>query len=156
MALNRQDRRYIFFDIAGLTGFVSHHPDHPALQALLHSSYEAQAAGLLAERRQRGLPPAGQLALIRSDCSDARAGENFLFKLRTLIQGQLPAGVALVGPLPAPMHRRAGKFRSHLLLQGTKRGAVLAACALAVYQAEQQRPPKDCKWSIDVDPTEPL
>ncbi|MEM1110764.1 MAG: primosomal protein N' [Pseudomonadota bacterium] len=144
---------------AGQPGYVllqSHHPDHPALQAMLQTSYHRRALDLLDERGERQLPPTGQLALLRADCSDAAAGEAFLTSLRAHLMPTLPAGVQLVGPLPAPMHRRAGKFRWHLLLQGGHRSAVRTASALAVSKAESLRAPGDCKWSVDVDPTEPL
>lgn len=141
----------------GLPGLVllqSHYPDHPALQALLREDYGTRARHLLEQRHQQGLPPAGHLALVRSDCADAARGEQFLADLRRQAQPQLPAGSSLVGPLPAPLHRRAGLYRSQLLLSSPSRTAARAGAALLVATAEAMPRVNGCHWSLEVDPQE--
>ena len=147
---------------SGMPGRVilqTRYPDHPAMRAMLGASYAEQAAVLLPGREAAGLPPAGQLVIVRSDCVDAGCGEQFLQELRAAVEPRLPPGTALIGPLPSPMQRRAGKFRSQLLLTAPGRGAAQRAAALLVHAAdsmrtERSRSWRDLKWTIDIDPLE--
>lgn len=139
-------------DLAGKVIIQTHYPDHPLLTDFLDQSFGAMAAQMLTQREQAGLPPAGQLVLVRSDCRDARLAEDFLAELRNRIQQRLPAGTALIGPLPSPMQRRAGKFRAQLVLRAPTRATAQQSAALLVEIAESQRSRSDLKWSIDIDP----
>jgi primosomal protein N' (replication factor Y) len=140
---------------AGIPGQVllqTHYPDHPSLQSLLQLSYHDLARGLLQQRRESGLPPVGQLVLVRTDCADADSGEDFLSALRRAMAGQLPPACTFIGPLPAPMQRRAGKFRSHLLLATPDRRTAQGAAAILVREASGLPARRGLKWTIDVDP----
>jgi primosomal protein N' (replication factor Y) len=129
----------------------THYPDHPIIRAVLEQPYGIHARNILASRLKAGLPPASSMALIRADASDAQVGEQFLLQLRKQTQPQLPADAILVGPLPSPMQRRAGKFRSQLLLRASTRSAAQQAAAILVKTAETI-PGRALKWSIDIDP----
>jgi len=130
----------------------THYPDHPGVQAMLRQSYSEQAESMLQQRAATNMPPAGQLAVLRTDCGDAETGEQFLQQLRDGVADRIPAGTALIGPLPSPMQRRAGKFRSQLLLTAPDRRSAQAACALLVAQAQTLPARRGLKWTIDVDP----
>ena len=130
----------------------SHYPDHPALVAFTQQSYATHARQLLDRRIEVGLPPAGHLALLRTDCSDASEGENFLLALRQKTEQALPPGATLIGPLPAPMPRRAGKHRFQLLLTTTDRRCAHQAANLLVATAETLPVRRGLKWTIDIDP----
>jgi primosomal protein N' (replication factor Y) len=107
---------------------------------------------MLKARELAGQPPLGQLLILRTDCQDASCGEQFLRDLRNNSQSQLPAGVALIGPLPAPMQRRAGRFRSQLLVHTTQRRLSHLAARTLVAQAQRLPARKGLNWSLDVDP----
>jgi primosomal protein N' (replication factor Y) len=142
---------------AGLPGQVilqTHYPDHPALQAMLTESYADQARAMLQKREAAGLPPVGQLVIVRSDCADIECGEQFLQSLRELVEPNLPTDTTLIGPLPAPMQRRAGKFRSQLLLTAANRHAARSAARALVSRAQSLPARRGLKWSIDIDPRE--
>lgn len=130
----------------------THYPDHPAIQAMLSESYHAQARDILARRTAAGMPPAGQLILLRSDCVDAGIGEQFLQLLRRRVEPCLPPQCRLIGPLPSPMQRRAGKFRSQMMLTAPNRPSAQAAASQLVALAEELPAGRGLKWSIDVDP----
>ena len=130
----------------------SHYPDHPALLAMLNNPFAEYARELLNRRRQNGLPPDGKLVIVRTDCADAASGEQFLQALRTATEQALPTGARLIGPLPSPMQRRAGKFRSQLVLTAADRGAAQRAAGQLVACAETLRARSDLKWTIDIDP----
>ena len=140
--------------LAGRVLLQTHHPDHPALQAMLSRSFGEQARDLLQNRLQTGLPPAGQMLVIRCDSQDPAAGEQFLHQLRRKATVSMPPRVSMIGPLPSALPRRAGKFRCQLTVLASDRGAAQQAARCLVAVAETLRSPGDLRWSIDVDPTE--
>ena len=139
-------------ELPGEVVLQTHYPDHPAMQAMLSVDYADQARAMLASRRAAGMPPAGQLVILRTDCSDAAYGEKFLQTVRDGVQPALPPGARLIGPLPSPMQRRAGKFRCQLILLAPDRRAAQLAADILVAQAEAAPVRHGLKWSIDVDP----
>ena len=139
-------------ELPGAVLLQTHYPDHPALQAMLSVDYGAQARTMLVGRKAAGMPPAGQLVILRTDCGDPACGETFLQAVRDRVQPDLPAGARLIGPLPSPMQRRAGKFRSQLILLAGDRRAAQRAADTLVAQAEATPARRDLKWTIDVDP----
>ena len=139
-------------EAAGTVLLQTHHPDHPTLQAMLSLDYHQQARALLEARALSRLPPLGQMLLVRTDCQDADCGEQFLRDLRQNCQNLLPPGVALIGPLPAPMQRRAGRFRSQLLVHSDERRLSQQAARTLVTQAQLLTARKGLNWSLDVDP----
>jgi primosomal protein N' (replication factor Y) len=52
------------------------------------------------------------------------------------------------------MQRRAGRFRSQLLLHAPRREILHAAARLLVEQAGLRRAARGLNWSIDIDPLE--
>jgi primosomal protein N' (replication factor Y) len=139
-------------DIPGSVLLQTHYPDHPALLAMLTTSYAEQARVLLKQRQESGMPPAGQLVVLRTDCPNAEYGEQFLQTLRERSTPFLSSGARLIGPLPSPMQRRAGKYRCQLLLTAPTRGAAQTAASVLVANAEALPARHGLKWSIDIDP----
>jgi primosomal protein N' (replication factor Y) len=139
-------------DVPGTVLLQTHYPDHPALLAMLTSSYGEQARELLKRRHESGMPPAGQLVVVRTDCANAAYAEAFLQQLRERSAAQLPADARLIGPLPSPMQRRAGKYRCQLLLTAPNRRAAQGAASVLVAHAEQLPKSHSLSWSIDIDP----
>jgi primosomal protein N' (replication factor Y) len=130
----------------------THYPDHPALQAILHKPYADHARDILDARQATSLPPAGKLLMLRTDSADVDTGEQFLTALRQLAEPQLAPNARLIGPLPSPMQRRAGKFRSQLLVTVDSHKSAQFMAALLVSIAESLPIKRGMKWSIDVDP----
>ncbi len=139
-------------ELPGSVLLQTHYPDHPALLAMLSTSYAEQARELLKRRHETGMPPAGQLVVLRTDCPNAEYGEQFLQKLRERSAPHLPGGARLIGPLPSPMQRRAGKYRCQLLLCAPNRRAAQTAASVLVANAEELPSRHGLKWSIDIDP----
>ena len=60
----------------------------------------------------------------------------------------------VLGPIPAPMAKRAGRHRVQLLLQAEQR-AELQKCLKNLLAEIEQLPGKHrIRWSLDVDPVE--
>lgn len=62
--------------------------------------------------------------------------------------------VEILGPAPAPMLRRQGRYRFQLLLQAESRGALQATLAMLAPELESLKGARRVRWSIDVDPLE--
>lgn len=129
----------------------THHPDHPLLQLLLHEGYGAFGRAALEERRQANLPPFSYLALLRAEAVDAALPLQFLEHARTLVK---VSGVQILGPVPAPMERRAGRVRAQLLLQAPRRADLHRLLGPWLQQLETDKLGRKVRWSIDVDPQE--
>jgi len=128
------------------------YPEHPLLQTLVREGYGAFAGIALQERREAVLPPFAYQALLRAEAGrEALPGRFFEALLQAL---PIPEGVAAWGPVSAPMARRAGRFRVHLLLQAQQRKPLhrllkdLRGTVNALPEARSVR------WSLDVDPLE--
>jgi len=131
----------------------THHPDHPLLRTLASQGYPAFATAALAERREALLPPFAYQALLRAEAVEAERATAFLKAARALAE-PIADGLELLGPAPAPMERRAGRYRAHLLLQATKRQDLHRFLDRWVGQLWAQCPDRHVRWALDVDPME--
>jgi len=127
-------------------------PQHPLLQALLGEGYGGFAQQALVERAAARWPPYGRLALLRASGVAPEAALGFLAEARRLA-GQ-PAGVALRGPVPAAMVRRAGRHHAQLLVESAERPALQRFLADWLPQVEQLPSARGLRWALDVDPLE--
>ena len=132
------------------------HPDHPLLQTLLKNGYSAFARESLVERREAGLPPYSHQVLIRAEAHRIEDPVFFLEEGVGLARAVMGSGVELWGPVPAPMERRAGRFRAHLLVQGESRPGIQALLARWLPELRGLKSSRRVRWSVDVDPQEML
>lgn len=130
----------------------THHPDHPLLQTLLHKGYQSFADAALKERQAAGLPPAKPLALLRCESVEAHAAQTFLEHAVELSRQVETQNLELFGPLPAPMERRAGRYRYQIMLQSGKRNLLRQFLSWWAPQLQQLPSARKVRWSIDVDP----
>lgn len=132
----------------------THHPDHPLLITLVQNGYHAFTQALLKERLETCLPPYSYLALLRAEAVDVQSPTEFLNQARDLAQHKLNPEVQMLGPVPAPMERRAGRFRAQLLLQAQQRIALQNLLPEWVRQLEDLKSGRKVRWTLDVDPME--
>ncbi|HEX7047448.1 MAG TPA: primosomal protein N' [Gammaproteobacteria bacterium] len=132
----------------------THHPEHPLLVQLAQHGFDAFADAALRERREAGLPPYASLALLRAEAASIEAPRAFLESARNLADAQNPRGVMLLGPAPAPMERRAGRYRAQLLLKAGERAELQRLLADWVPQLESLPEARKVRWSVDVDPAD--
>jgi primosomal protein N' (replication factor Y) len=133
--------------------------EHPFWQRLLSGGYADVAEYSLAEREAAAWPPFSRLALIRAAAPEREATYRFLDEARRkaerLVAERLVAdGVRLLGPVSAPMERRAGRYRAQLLIQSGGRQALHAMLRQLRVELEQSHSARRVRWSIDVDPIE--
>ena len=65
-----------------------------------------------------------------------------------------PAGVSVLGPVPSPMERRAGRYRAQLLVDATSRAALQRFLPGWIAELEALPSARKVRWSVDVDPQE--
>jgi primosomal protein N' (replication factor Y) len=120
----------------------TYQPEHPALLAVASGSGAAFVEAELEQRRRYGSPPFGKLikltvALPEREAALAAANEMAArLRARSL---QVGAQAAVLGPVPAYVARRGGRWRFHLVLRGRD--------PLVVLGGDPGAP-----WSVDVDP----
>lgn len=130
----------------------THNPNHPLLLKLINHSYYDFAMGNLVERRHANLPPFTHFALIRAEAKTKAIALHFLEQLRDKIKKSVTTKVKLLGPIPAPMQRKAGYYRAQLLIDSKSRSTLHAFLDLLVQQAEALKLNRKVRWSLDVDP----
>ncbi len=134
----------------------THLADHPLLVQLTEQGYFAFAEQALSERRAAGLPPFAHLALLRAEAHKPGQAEEFLDHACSEAELQLAelgiSGVELLGPVPAPMERRAGRYRAQLLLQANARAPLHRLLTPWTQALEQLPGGRAVRWSLDVDP----
>lgn len=125
-------------------------PEHPFWPRWLGGGYRAVADVELTDRRDGALPPFQHQALLAAEARDPLALDAFFTALLGLPGERGP--VELIGPLPAPMPRRAGHHRRQLLLECASRAPLhrlLSAWMPRIHALPQAR---RVRWSLDVDP----
>jgi primosomal protein N' (replication factor Y) len=132
----------------------THLPDHPLLRTLLNEGYDGFARDALIERREAGMPPFASQALFRAEAVKRGAPEAFLEAARAVLQTHAATNVSIIGPIPAPMERRAGRYRHQLILHTDSRRELHETLTRSVPLIAELRESRSVRWSLDVDPME--
>jgi primosomal protein N' (replication factor Y) len=138
---------------AGEVLIQSEFPDHPLLTNLLSEGYDGFARAALEERQAASWPPFSRLAALRDSARTPSAALTFLTEARALAR-RPPHGVRLLGPVPAAMHKRAGRYHAQLLVESRERVPLHEFLAGWLPQVEQLKSARAVRWSLDVDPIE--
>lgn len=136
----------------GEVAIQTHNPDHPLLLTLLQNGYPEFANQALDERKHAALPPYSRLTLIRAESSKPQAAIQFLTMVRKQAEVLGIELVEILGPVPSPMEKRAGRYRAQLMLQSMHRKPLHQLLALLVPEIERMKRSHTVRWSVDVDP----
>ena len=130
-------------ELPGRAIIQTYQPDHPAIQAAASGDRTAFYDSELAMRERFGSPPFGRLVKLTVGLADRGRGG-----ARSSRDGRPPPrpgrpqrglAVAVVGPAPAYIARRADRWRWNIVLRGADPAALLEDGV-------------DAPWSVDVDP----
>lgn len=136
----------------GTVWLQSHHPGHPLIEDLIHNGYGHFSRLLLMERQYGNLPPFTYQALFRAESKYAEDAYTFLqAQLLPLRQQQ---GVIAIGPVPAILEKRQGRYRFQLVIQSQSRAALHGAIFHTLPHIESHALTPKIRWSLDVDPQE--
>jgi len=153
----------LFIQVAGRAGRASkpgevilqtHHPEHSLLQDLLQRDYHHFALTALAERKLAMLPPYTYLTLFRAEANQSQMVEDFLRQVRQTLESHplFDAHCMVLGPTPAPLAKRAGKYRWQLLLQ-TEARSVMQKLLISAKPAISMLPlANKVRWTLDIEP----
>ena len=99
------------------------------------------------------MPPFNHLCLLRIESSVLQQGVRFArhcfetaFRLQQLVQQ-----IELIGPLPAPMEKKAGRFRFQLHIKSASRPRLQRFLQQLAMKIEAGKTPSQVRWSLDVD-----
>ncbi|MBB1388618.1 primosomal protein N' [Shewanella sp. SG44-6] len=137
-------------DKPGKVLLQTHQSDNPILRDLLKRGYGEFARSQLKERQQALLPPAWHMVLIRAEAHLAEDADAFLTRTSELLPQD--KDFEIIGPIPAPLDRKAGKYRRQLILQAKSRQRLQTEFERVLALIEQISESKRCRWSIDRDP----
>jgi primosomal protein N' (replication factor Y) len=119
-------------------------PEHYAIQAAAKHDYAAFYNKEVEYRRQLRNPPFSRLACLSyshpNDLLCQREAERMKRSLSQEIDSRGIADIEIIGPAPAFIHRRRGRFRWQLILRGPELSEFLAPLPL----------PQG--WVVDIDP----
>jgi primosomal protein N' (replication factor Y) (superfamily II helicase) len=142
---------------AGEVLIQTEYPEHPLLRSLLADGYDGFAATALDERRAAAWPPFAHVAALRASSAELPRTVEFLRAARRLASDRSLAtsrGMKLLGPAPAAMAKRAGRYHAQLLVESRERAALHRLLDEWLPRIEELKPPRDLRWSLDVDPLE--
>lgn len=140
-------------DKAGEVLIQTEQPEHPFWEKLLQQGYETVADNLLTERIEMELPPHGFWAVWRAESKEADLALQLLQQIADLLQ-QETSIVLILGPVPALMEKRAGRYRAHLLMRSAKRPMLHQLIDQHINSVSKLKLARKVRWSIDIDPTE--
>jgi primosomal protein N' (replication factor Y) len=133
-------------DVPGLAIVQTYQPEHPAIRAVAGGDPSAFYDAELEVRRRFGSPPFGRLVKLTVGLPDRAGAEResaaMAERLRIAAEAARVEGrgaVSVLGPAPAYVARRAGRWRWNVVLRGDRPLGLLD-------------PAPGSPWSIDVDP----
>ena len=145
---------------AGQAVIQTHFSDHPLLETLVQQGYQAFAERILAERKATALPPYSHIALVRAEATRQEMPLQFLHEVRKtaeqIVTRQRMQHLDLLGPIPAAMEKKAGRFRAQLLFQATNRNRLQRFLGDCVPLLDKLDLARKVRWSIDVDPLDTI
>lgn len=135
---------------AGKVVLQTHHPEHDLIQDLLNNGYQDFAITALAERQLNELPPFGYMALFRAEAVNRQQVLTALQEVASLMPEV--TGAQLLGPMPALMERKAGRYRYQLLLHCQSRKLRHQLLHFLLAKISPLGSWRKIRWSLDVDP----
>ncbi|MDJ0778525.1 MAG: primosomal protein N' [Gammaproteobacteria bacterium] len=149
------------FQVAGRAGrgdrpgealVQSRFPGHPLLRALVERDYRDVVGDLLHEREQLGFPPYARVTMFRADAPALDAALACLQSIREIL-ARTPGieALTLIGPMPALMTRRIGRYRAQLCLLAPAYASLREVLARAMPEIAELSAARDTNWIVDVD-----
>ncbi|MGI9261539.1 MAG: primosomal protein N', partial [Woeseiaceae bacterium] len=129
-------------------------PNHPFWTELFAGGYRGVAESALIEREKSLWPPFSRIALIRASATKRNDTYAFLQLASRWATDSGLEGVRVLGPVSAPMERKAGRYRAQLLFQSRDRAALHRMLAHLRSSLEGTAEARRVRWSVDVDPIE--
>ena len=133
-------------------------PDHPALMAAEHHSYDLFAEYEMPIRQELGYPPFRSLTVMRFEAVDAHLAEDCARAFAHSLLIRKSSQVTLLGPAASPLGRIRGRSRFQLMLKSLSRAPLREAieAAYAELDADLKGRFADVWVLVDVDAVDML
>jgi len=129
-------------------------PENKFWRTLMAGGYRQLSNNALAEREITRWPPFTRLALIRSAAHQHSDAHRLLDIAKRYLDDNADNTLRALGPVDAPMARKAGRYRAQLLLQSSDRPTLHRVLKELRLIMESDPAARKVRWSIDVDPVE--
>ena len=129
------------------------YPDHPFWPLLFQGGYKEIVEMTLMDRKSANWPPYSFIVLIRAQSHRKKYTWSFLEEAKKILISQKP-NFSILGPVSAPMEKKASHYRGQLLLQSKGRKSLNQSLKMFIDEIERKKFVRRVKWSIDVDPIE--
>lgn len=139
---------------AGEVFIQTSQPKNEFWKDLIGQGYSYIAQKILAQRKLMAMPPAGSLCVIRAEEKQQQLAMDFLSDVLALLNQYASQHVRVLGPVPATMEKRAGRYRAQLLLLSQQRKPLHQLLDNAVEAISKLKLARKVRWSIDVDPVD--
>lgn len=139
-------------DQQGEVWLQSKFPEHPVIQDLVNNQYADFANFALTERQDLALPPYSHQVILRAEATQSEFASEWLSNLTPHLNHF--EQLLVLGPMPAPMSKKAGKFRHMLTLQCQSRGYLHKVVDWLIENLDSIQNSNRIRWSIDVDPVD--
>lgn len=140
---------------AGYVILQTSQPQHPLLHLLVGQGYTSFAQQLLTDRERWHFPPFSYQAIIRaSSTASMDKALQFLEQIHLNLHTEKENRIEVLGPVPAPLEKRANRYRAQLLLTSAQRMPLHRALHQLLQQEKQLKGRSAIRWSIDIDPIE--
>jgi len=131
-------------------------PQHQFWDDLIKQGYSYTANKILQERNLMAMPPVGSLCVIRAEDRDESLAMTFLTEVLAILNQHGQQQVLVMGPVPAIMEKRAGRYRAQLLLSSPNRKPIHQLLDHYIEAVSALKLAKKVRWSIDIDPIDLL
>ena len=129
------------------------YPDNPFWPLLFQGGYKEIVEMTLMDRKSANWPPYSFIVLIRAQSHRKKYTWSFLEEAKKILISQKP-NFSILGPVSAPMEKKASHCRGQLLLQSERRKSLNQSLKVFIDEIERKKYVRRVKWSIDVDPIE--
>lgn len=145
--------------------------DHPQLNLLIDDGYHPLALTLLEQRLEHQLPPYSHMAILRAESEHKPMAEQLLTQAKHQIVQLSAIGLrnskpplTTLGPVPAIMERKAGRYRQQLQIFCNDRSTLHGALdPLTDFLQDSKQLAKllgpesrKVRWHLDIDPLDSL
>ncbi len=128
----------------------SHYPEHPLFSQLQNNQYHSVLNAEKEQRQQLKLPPYSFEAQLLLSSKYPDQPDACLEELRHYYDWSC----TLIGPLPAQLAKKAGSFRSTMVLRSVNRKTLHHNLQLLTSWLDTNAKRYKCRWMLDIDPQE--
>ena len=130
------------------SGYIS----HPLMQSMVTQNYREIASTILQGRKMIGFPPYARVVMFRADAMSLGEAMEKLVEVKKCLQtSEKIKKLNCIGPMPALMTRRIGRYRAQLCLFSQDITTLRSALRETMPTLQEIKNTSTVKWVIDVD-----